>query len=372
MKKVVGYVHNGYPEKRNSFGVETTDFCFKRQQIDLFKVLDHAYFKLNNSTNNAFHNFHLNYSRCDLFHFFNGISLGSKPWVSTFETSIPRVGVNSKYIKIGTKQLNSESCKQLIALSENSYNIQEGYLEEHCTDFKQEILRKTTVLHPPQNLMVNSYSEKKLDERVTFTFIGADFFRKGGMETLEVFDYLLSKKYDVQLNVVSSLQYGDYASKTTKQDKEKALKIISKHNNIKHYPSLPNDEVIKLLVNSHVGLLPTYADTYGYSVLESQACACPVISTNIRALPEINNNEIGYQIRVPKTETGSGKIVTALERSKFSILLKDGLQEIITNIINNPNQIKEKGMLSLQNIKDKHSPVMHAEIRNQIYLNALS
>lgn len=52
--------------------------------------------------------------------------------------------------------------------------------------------------------------------------------------------------------------------------------------------------------NSHVGLLQTWSDTYGYSVLEFQACACSVITTDLRALPEINNNEVGWLIELPK------------------------------------------------------------------------
>lgn len=44
----------------------------------------------------------------------------------------------------------------------------------------------------------------------------------------------------------------------------------------------------------HIGLLPTFGDTFGFSVLEMQACGCPVITSNNYALPEINNKEIGW------------------------------------------------------------------------------
>ncbi|MFW2788163.1 glycosyltransferase, partial [Acinetobacter baumannii] len=54
----------------------------------------------------------------------------------------------------------------------------------------------------------------------------------------------------------------------------------------------------------HIGLLPTWADTFGYSVLEFQACGCPVISTDVRALSEINNNDIGWLINVDKNKYG--------------------------------------------------------------------
>ena len=65
------------------------------------------------------------------------------------------------------------------------------------------------------------------------------------------------------------------------------------HKWISYVPKLTNNETLELMKKSHIGLLPTYADTYGYSVLEFQAAGCPVITTNVRALPEINNNNLG-------------------------------------------------------------------------------
>lgn len=43
---------------------------------------------------------------------------------------------------------------------------------------------------------------------------------------------------------------------------------------------------------AHVCLLPTWMDTFAYSVLEAQACGTPVISTSLRALTEINNENV--------------------------------------------------------------------------------
>ena len=45
-----------------------------------------------------------------------------------------------------------------------------------------------------------------------------------------------------------------------------------------------------------VGLLPTWAESYGYSVLEMQACGLPVVTTNIRALPE--TNVCGWKVKL--------------------------------------------------------------------------
>jgi glycosyltransferase involved in cell wall biosynthesis len=176
----------------------------------------------------------------------------------------------------------------------------------------------------------------------------------------------------MRLNIVSSLQYGDYASKTSIEDLQNALKIIDRHAAfITHHQRLPNNLVLELLKASHVGLLPTYADSFGYSVLEAQAAGCPVITTNIRALPEINNDEKGWLIEVPKTHTGNGKILTPQERVHFSNALKLGLRAKMESILNNPESIAVKGAASFNSILTDHSPIEHAVFLAKIYNEAL-
>ena len=113
------------------------------------------------------------------------------------------------------------------------------------------------------------------------------------------------------LNIISKLEFGDYASKTTIEDYKSAKKIINElSGNISYHKILPNSEVMNILKNTHVGLLPTYADTYGYSVLEAQSFGCPVITTNIRAMPEINNWKKGWIIKVNKDSLNNAKLNT--------------------------------------------------------------
>jgi glycosyltransferase involved in cell wall biosynthesis len=91
-------------------------------------------------------------------------------------------------------------------------------------------------------------------------------------------------KYEIELTIVSSLNIDNYATKKEPSDVQRVKNFIQKNSDwINYFPQLPNHEVLELMKKSHVGLLPTYADTYGYSVLEFQAAGCPVITTNVRA-----------------------------------------------------------------------------------------
>src|SRR5262249_18051285 len=148
---------------------------------------------------------------------------------------------------------------------------------------------------------------------IQFAIVGNHFFRKGGMEVLRAFDVLLGKNFPIKLTIISTFAIDQV---WPNQDRieflaklQEAKSIISLHPDcILHCSGLPNSEVIKLLKQTHVGLLPTWAETYGYFVLEAQACGCPVISTDIRALPEINNAECGWLIKVPKYDLGFAAI----------------------------------------------------------------
>ena len=370
---ILGTNHTDYNRNRNIINLPFKKIEVKKVK-DIFKIITHFYFKLFNKSHqlslNSFNDFGLNKS--DVNHFFNGISYSNTPWFVTFETSLPRYSNSSKFwIDKGVKRLAHSSCKTLIALSENAKQIQINYLKDKYPSSLDIISNKIQVLHPQQKLIVNKYSEKELNNnKIIFTLIGADFFRKGGLEVLRVFDKL--KEENIDLNIISSMQFGDYASKATIEDLKIAKELIKSNIKINHFNTLPNTEVLELLKNSHIGLLPTYADTYGYSVLESQASGCPVISTNIRALPEINNNNVGWVIEVPKDKNGNGILKTEEDREKFSSIIEKELYRIIKDeILPNKEIIKQKGKKSLERTNKYHNPKDIAEVLEGIYRNAL-
>lgn len=359
----------GYPQKRNIIDLPHSQYKIEKR-LNAFRVPNALYFKYYNSSNSFFLNSHYEpFKRGNLHHFFNTISFGNSPWITTFETLLPRWGkVSKKLERKGVELLAGKKCKKLIAISECTRDIQSLYLN-NFPDIKEEILQKTLILHPPQKKLIDSVDDKFLSQdAIIFTFIGADFFRKGGKEILAVFDKLLIAEAPVKLNIVSSLQYGDYASCTSSNHKIESINLINKFpKQIKWYTKLNNIEVLSLLQKSHIGLLPTYADTYGYAVLEAQAAGCPVITTNIRALSEINNNDCGWVIEVPKDEKGDGRIRTEKERNLFSSIIEDNLLKICLEILENPKICQTKGSAALERIIKYHNPEKAALFLNKIY-----
>ena len=179
---------------------------------------------------------------------------------------------------------------------------------------------------------------------------------------LRVLTSLMDEGYPIQLTIVSTLE-SDYVTHATEKDKLEVQQMVSEHTqSIIWYPSLPNKEVIELMKGSDVALLPTMRDTYGYSVLEAQACGCPVITTDIRALPEINSDDTGWVI--PVNHIGKA---TSKNCHLFSREITDGLESIVPEIINNPEQIMRKGNASIQRIREHHGPVKIAQRLKAIY-----
>jgi len=375
----IGHSARQYPEVRNIIGrVEGASYHLCRDYFSLVRrfgsllggasasdrFFDHQF---------QFQDFGLN--RVDCLHLFNGINYSSTPWVTTYETLIPRFrhvlmnhGSDTDRVRSCRKTvkavslLASEPCKALIALSDSARQIQGRFLE-HFPEFKGTIEAKTVVLHPPQKPLVDTSEDLAFPHenngRVTFMLVGHHFFRKGGMEVIDALAEIRQKgSKSLRLIIVSRLQPDSYASSSNEEDVKRVRSVIEKNGDwIEHHEMLTPDGVLEKMRTCDVGLLPSYAETYGYSVLEFQACGRPVITTDIRAFPEVNSNERGWLIPVNKREIGGEAYFRSdRDRAALSAAIKNGLVNAFEGILANPDQIRRKGTRALDHILSDHSP----------------
>ncbi len=321
----------------------------------------------------------------DLVHLFNGVSYGKIPWVTTFETLVPRF--RSVLTNLGTETPNfslpqrrrfekaaqalaAPTCRGVVALSPYAQRVQRQVLQWMPSEVAGQIERKMEVLQPPQPLTVERYEDKPLPENLLrFMFVGHDFFRKGGVEMLESFIALReASPQPFELIIVSALRIDDFATHAGLQELHHAQKLLAAHQDwIKHFPQLPHDEVIAWMKRSHVGLLPTYADSYGYSVLEFMAAGCPVVTTNVQALADINAPDRGWSIPVPRDALGVGTYHTAEGREAMSQAIRNGLASVLEKILTTPDEIARKGQAALTYIQTEHSPTGHTNALRRLY-----
>lgn len=371
-KYIVGTNSLDYNPKRNFGGLPFRDFVVQKK-MDLFRMIDYAYFKLKHKSHLFFSNafFDLGLNKVYLYHFFNTVPVTSKPWVVTFENELPRPYLRSARL---VKRLTKPNCIKIIAFCDRARQT-ELFLLDNYPQYKQAIAEKLIVLQPSQQLHVQSIHDKNYDGPVVFTFVGVDFFRKGGEELLKAAEMLINEGFDFHLNIVSKLQKGHWKdAHVTPQHIENAKATIAKYPQyITHHYTLPGDKVLALFKESHVGLLPSFGETYGYVVLEAQACGCAVITTEMPPFNEFNNNNIGWMIPVPLAPRHGtfDSDLSGDNLQRFQNAVTKGLYEAMKEAITNSSLLKQKAANAIEHIRNNHSPERNAAFLEGIYHAAI-
>ncbi|WP_264290044.1 hypothetical protein [Duffyella gerundensis] len=115
----------------------------------------------------------------------------------------------------------------------------------------------------------------------TFVFIGNEFFRKvlAGKwcrRFVELIEESRLRSDQVKVTLIGDLKKTyNYALNEFQDDEafsESTLAAIANHDIFTHHSFMPNESVLALFEEADIGLLPTWAETYGFSVLEMQSC----------------------------------------------------------------------------------------------------
>lgn len=388
---VIGYLDkNSYAIKRLIFekesGSEYKELFFKTAGWFLRKVAGQLFpaYKMSNKYLREvfayYRNYHLN--EIDLVHTHNRKCFINKPWVVSVENTIPfktkKKAEKDEFALECVKQILQENCIRILPYSKWAYENEKAFLLQYMDVQEREIIiRKMEVLYPPQDLLIKEKSLLKYNDlqgkEIKFIFIGREFWRKGGAIAVQGLKKV-REYYPIKLVVVSNLNGNGF--KKIKNNKKEWVDFLADNKEwIQWYKELPNGEVLKLLEKCHVGLLPTYGDTFGYSVLEMQAAGVPCITTNRMALGEINNNEVGWIIDTAKLDNEHGEFYgdyTETEIKDIGKFVEKELIDIVKRIVMGQEDIKEKAIKGLERIERVHSPIQYANRIKAIYEEALS
>jgi glycosyltransferase involved in cell wall biosynthesis len=370
----VGVQGVSYPEERNITGLPFSDRVRFRRVYDVGNLMMYVQRNVlrNHRATSFFQCFHTDFGlgRVDAFHFYNTLSFTTTPWIVTFEHYLPRWNPDSV---LGMRLLAQRSCRKIIAMSEFARSAQQ-FLLARSPELRDTVDPRMTVLLPAQKPLVGVYDEKDPgDDAVRFAFVGRDFFRKGGKEVVRAAHQLVREGQPVHLVVVSGMEFGDYASRSTEADVRETDRLLRElGDRVTLHQELSNDEVLRIFRSAHVGLLPTYDDTFGFSVLECQATATPVITTDVCALPEINDNTSGWVIPVRKNEFGQAPVGTAEDRRELSRTIEEGLYRAMREACEQPSLLRIKGEAALRRIREHHDPNDRACTLTEIYRKAIS
>ena len=381
---LIGHCAQQYPEKRNIIGkIPGARYKLCRDLYSLRSALK-SRLGIRSQEKYEFLFDDLGLNRVDFFHFFNHVNAGmrswDRPWVTTFETLLPRIPEafeawravsrvrNDGVLQRCLDALASDRCIGLIGLSTNAVGLQGRFLDLY-PEYKPSIIAKTCVVHPPQKTYAPDWERKENHDIIHFALIGHAYFRKGGREIVGALARLRKRgRKNFRLTIVSQLKTDHYATKTAAVDVGIArMQIAENAEWVRHYDFLEPTEVHRLMETVDVGLLPSHAETYGYSVLEFQAHGVPVVTTNIRAFPEINTEACGWVIKVETNSVGEAFYETEKQRQSLSSSIEEQLLHICEGILSEPSEILEKGRLAHERVRALHDPNHHAEALLEVY-----
>ena len=320
------------------------------------------------------------YPDIDVIHTFNRVCLHDRNrWVATFEKTFPEYFSEENRIdfRLMKKQLPlilSDKCAALLPMSQWAYNYELWLLSQFAN--QEEISRireKMSVLYPPQELLITLEEIKQKFanmQKVKFLYVGNQVKRKGGAEVLKVFQELYRKYPDFSLVFIGSLD-GNYNNFYLDEKEKIEIQSVIQHADwLEYHEKVTNEEVLKLAKQAHIGLLPSMGDTFGFSVLEMQACGCPVITTDRQALPEINNERCGWILDTTGADLFHGDDFahyTRHEVESLSDIVLEQLIKTVSQILERPNELLEKALQAAERVSKEHSPSDYCDVLKKYY-----
>ena len=180
---------------------------------------------------------------------------------------IPEIFENGGWEKFLIRLVISKA-DAVIVLDKKSYNVlvSKGYENAHLLP---------NPLSDEVNKLILANHEIVRKEREVL-FVGHLVKGKGVYELVEA----CSRIPDIHLTMV-----GSGSESTIKQLKD----IAGKDNNewLTFAGKLPSEKVIEAMLGCSIFVLPSYTEGFPNVIIESMACACPIIATDVGAIPEI-------------------------------------------------------------------------------------
>ena len=244
--------------------------------------------------------------KTDLLHAHNRIPLGARRFIMSFESSLPRRyawTADNFLVRTMTQAICSHKCRRIVAMS---HFARRSFAAQHAgASYFEDLMAKTLVRHP--NLSIGDRPDTldlQAEGPLQLAFVGGHFGRKGGCVAVRIAELAQARGLPVHVTIISGLEVGGAIWTDPTQDGffDPYFALLNLPN-VSFLGSQPNAVVRATLAASHFSLLPTLADTFGYSAVESMAEHTPVIGAAICALPEFIQDGVNGMLLPLETTT---------------------------------------------------------------------
>jgi glycosyltransferase involved in cell wall biosynthesis len=300
----------------------------------------------------------------------------NKPWIYSCENfpaaaAFSLAGIplpRSVRVRVIRHLLMRSNCKKVVFWSRAGLSTLESY---GGLDSRDALFQKATVVYPavrqvPDDLVRFS------DGDVTLLFSG-DFFRKGGVNVVDAFERATRLYPNLKL-ILCCDETIDFNS-PNRRLREEYLRKVRSIDKIEFLGRVPRDYMIEhVLPKSDVYLLPTYAETFGMSVLEAMAFGIPVVATNHFAIPEmVTHGETGLLIDISQFDTErlfKGYVIDTLP-DDFRSYVTDKLFDYLCQLAQSRDLRQRLGMAGLRCARTRFSFDVRTAAMGKLYLDAV-
>ncbi len=234
----------------------------------------------------------------------------------------------------------------------------------------ERILNKLTMVYPAVRRMSDDQIRFK-DGPLQLLFSG-DFFRKGGANVIDAFERAQKLYPDIRL-IVCCDERIDF--NTADADlRARYLERIRRNPGITFGRVKREEMLTRILPDTDIFLLPTYADTFGFAALEAMSFGIPVITSNCFALPEmIDHGVSGFLIDLNKFGGDSlfgGYVVNKLP-DNFREYMSEEVYRHLVALIESRDLRESVGLAGLHLARTKFSIENRNAQMSEIYSQAL-
>jgi glycosyltransferase involved in cell wall biosynthesis len=266
-----------------------------------------------------------------------------------------------------TGLLLQENCKQVLFWSEAGKETMLSY--GRVTN--PELLRKSQVVYPAIREVPDEFIRFH-DDEVQILFSG-DFFRKGGVHVVDAFERAQQEYPEIRLRLCCDPQV-DFNTHDGELRRE-FLDKIARNPGITMGRVSRETMIAEVLPRTDIYALPTYAEAFGFALLEAMAFGIPVISTNYLAIPEIVEDQVcGYLIDTRNQDCeriARGYVVSRLP-DDFREWMTESVYQYLVKLIASSDLRKELGSAGIAIARSKFSFATRNARMLEVYQAALA